>query len=82
MSWLLVGAIVLPLACGVAGLLLRPRRAVQQWLSLAAGIGHLGIATTLLVNVWSRGSRWPKSVGGRLRSESRWSLTISAPPWC
>ena len=69
MSWLLVGAIVLPLACGVAGLLLRPRRAVQQWLSLAAGIGHLGIATTLLVNVWSRGiavaqvGGWPAPFG-------------------
>ena len=69
MSWLLVGAIVLPLACGVLGLLLRPRRAVQQWVSLVAGIAHLGIATCLLAAVWSEGivvaqiGGWPAPFG-------------------
>lgn len=69
MSWLLAGAIVLPLACGVLGLSLRPHRAMQQWVSLVAGMGHLGIATALLVTVWSDGilvvqvGGWPAPFG-------------------
>ncbi len=69
MSWLLTGAIVVPLACGVLGLLLRPDRAKQQLVSLVAAIAHLGIATSLLVKVWSEGilvaqvGGWPAPFG-------------------
>ena len=69
MSWLLAGAIVLPLSSGVLGLSLRPHRAMQQWVSLVAGIGHLGIAAALLVTVWGDGilvaqvGGWPAPFG-------------------
>ncbi len=69
MSWLLASAIVLPLASGVVGLSLRPRRAVQQCVSLLAAIGHLGIAIALLVKVWREGilvaqvGEWPAPFG-------------------